>query len=91
MAVFGGSSINILKVFSSRLSPTLFGDLFVMPVTNEERDNLMKGTIISALLEDAPLLVLQILILRGTDQDDSSTLLAVFALSISSQNFIFLF
>lgn len=77
-----GSNATILKIAWSRMSSLYKASFFNMPITCEDRLSLMRGQFISLLLEDIPLLAVQISLL--SDDLSANTQLAVSIALITS-------
>ena len=65
-----------MEIIVSGMSPTIFDNMFLAPLSNNQTTRLLRGKVIAALLEELPLLIIQALVLSKADEDDLNTRLA---------------
>jgi len=71
--LLASAQMNILALAWSRILPIT---LFHMPISSEQRNEVMQGRAINIFFQDAPMLLLQYIILHNSDNDDSSETIA---------------
>jgi len=67
--LLASAQMNILALAWSRILPIT---LFHMPISSEQRNEVMQGRAINIICQDAPMVILQLMVLLNADGDDSS-------------------